>query len=123
MDILLAAYYTLAMQIESHNGYKSECISIRTHSRTHILLRLSELCSLNQRKTQFSTLDVIKAFYNIHITEDSQMYTAFTSNYSMLCCTRMAFDGKYYIAVQARASGMIHKSNKDTIEYADDIFV
>ena len=68
-----------------------------------------------------STFDIIKAFHNILVAEESRKCTALTTKYGTFVWKVMLFSGKNCPATKARASDLAFKACKDMIKYVNDI--
>ena len=71
-------------------------------------------------KTLFSVTDIMKAFMNVRVAENSRKYLTFVTGKGSFCYNFMPFGGKNCPAVWARASDKVFKNCKDLIKYVDD---
>ena len=73
--------------------------------------------------TVYSVFDIVKAFFNIKVAEDSKKYTAFRTKLGSFVFKRMPFGGVNCPAVWSRASNTIFKDCIDLIKYVDDLIL
>ena len=74
-------------------------------------------------KTIYTQLDIVKAFMNVEIEEESRQYTAFVTKYGSFNFKRMGFGHKNNPAIWARAADVVFKDCADLIKYVDDFIV
>ena len=96
-------------------------INQHSYSDSYPTPSVPDMISKFHGKTIYSTFDIIKAFHNIPVSEESRKYTAFTTKYGTFVWKVMPFGGKNCPAVWARASDLAFRACKDMIKYVDDI--
>ena len=98
-------------------------INNRTTTDSYPVPSVKDTLSRFQGKTVYSTFDIIKAFNNVKVAEDSKKYTAFTTKYGTFVWNVMPFGGTNSPAVWARASDECFRECRDMIKYVDDIII
>jgi hypothetical protein len=72
-------------------------------------------------KTIFSKFDIIKAFFNIEVDEETKPLLSIVTKNGIYTWNRMPFGHKNCPAVWARASDQAFVNTKDLIKYVDDL--
>ena len=95
----------------------------KSYTDTYPTPSVPDMISKFNGKTIYSSFDIIKAFFNIKVEEESKKYTAFVTKYGTFVWNVMPFGGKNCPAVWARASDTVFKDCIDMIKYVDDFII
>ena len=98
-------------------------VNDKSYTDTYPTPSVPDMISKFHGKTIYSSFDIIKAFFNVKVEEESKKYTAFVTKYGTFVWNVMPFGGKNCPAVWARASDQAFKDCIDMIKYVDDIII
>ena len=84
---------------------------------------VADILSQFNNKTLYSKIDIIKAFFNIKVKEESKKYTTIILPWGTYEWNVMPFGGKNAPATWAMASDRVFSNLLDVIKYVDDITV
>ena len=98
-------------------------INNNSYSDSYPCPSVNDTLSRFNGKTIFSSFDIIKAFFNVPVAEESKPYTAFTCKLGTFVWNVMPFGGKCSPATWARASDEAFQTCRDMIKYVDDIIL
>ena len=84
---------------------------------------VTDILAQFHKKTLYSKIDIIKAFFNIRVEEKSKKYTTIILPWGTYEWNVMPFGGKNAPATWAMASDRIFANLQDIIKYVDDITI